>query len=104
MPEKIRIEFLVLPQLDWIGGERSLDLVTGVVAGVPGSPPAGLARSGGGRRGAREAPLDAGARVRRRGAGTPERARRGRGRARVPPAGGRLRGVVPRVLGDRDPR
>ena len=75
-----------------------------LVAVASCAPPARLAERGAGRGRAGPPRGRAAARVRRRGAPAPLRARRGRRGSRVPAPGGGMRRVVPRPLGRPHPR
>ena len=91
-------------RLHWLDGRHRADLVARLVARALRAAAARLARRGRARGRARAAaalpPLVFAGEAR----DAARRARRGRRGARVPAPGRRLRRVVPRLLGDRDPR
>ena len=84
------------------GRDRALDAL--LVARAARAAAAGVARPGRASTPSGSASGAAAARLRRRGAGAPRGARRGGRGPRVPAPGRRLRRVVPRRLGGRDPR
>src|SRR6266511_5808707 len=101
MPLKMRMLVQKYPEFH---GSEANDLVALLLARVPGRAAAGVAEPRAGRGRACAARGDASARLRGRGAGAARGACWGGRGAGVRAAGGRLRRVVPRVLGDQHPR